>query len=220
MKMDEKTETERGEERKIVVMNLEGEKVGEVSIRPPQVNEAVLWYYAGWYLASQRSGTHSTKTRSTIRGGGRKPWSQKRTGRARHGSIRAPHWVGGAVTHGPQPKDYSYKLNRKEKIIALKSALSVKMEEENIVLVESFKLSSPKTKEALGVLAKLDVYSGTIVLDNDGSEGYRNTKLAFRNIATIRMCDVQTINAYEILRSDYIMVEKSAFEKLKERVGL
>jgi len=208
-----------GERDGFVVVDLydiSGEKKGEIKVEssffaPP--NKNVLWYYVKWYLAEQRAGTHDTKTRSTVRGGGRKPWPQKHTGRARQGSIRNPHWVGGAVAHGPHPRDYSYKMNTKERKEALRSAISSKFHEGKLKVVENFDFDSPKTKKALEIIRNLETYP--LILITEKSK--KNVYLSFRNIQYVRTLPVDEINAYELSKYDYVVFEKGAFEKILQR---
>ncbi len=201
------------------IFDISGEKKGELKVQssffsPP--NKHILWYYVKWYLAGQRAGTHDTKTLSTIRGGGRKPWPQKHTGRARQGSIRNPHWVGGAVAHGPHPRDYSYKLNKKEKREALRSAISSKFHEEKLRVVDNLDFDVPKTKKALEIIRNLDTYP--LVLITEKSK--RNVYLSFRNIPYVKTLPVDEINAYEVVKYEFVVFEKGAFTKILERYNV
>lgn len=213
----EQTTVEQGQkEVEIDVFNTSGEKVDKIKVPAEffkEPNRWVLWYYVKWYLAEQRAGTVDTKTRSTIRGGGRKPWPQKHTGRARQGSIRAPHWRHGAVAHGPHPRDWSYKLNKKEKREALRSAIADKFLSGKLKVVDEIKLPEIKTKLALQVLSNLETYPVTVVTDDVKRDVY----LSFRNIPYVDVKPVQELNAYQVLLREWLLIEKNAFLKIIER---
>lgn len=201
---------------KLDVFDLQGNKVEELSI--PNIfyspNLKNLWYYVRWYLSSQRSGTRNTKTISDVRGGGRKPWPQKHTGRARQGSIRNPHWVGGAVAHGPHPQDFSYHLNKKQKREALRTSLALKYQEGKLKIITSIDFDIPKTKKAIEVIGNLDAYP--LLLVTDGSK--KNVYLSFRNIPLTEVKPVDELNAYLVVRYDFSVFEKNAFLKFVERI--
>jgi large subunit ribosomal protein L4 len=165
------------------------------------------------YLANQRQGTQSAKTRAEVRGGGRKPWRQKGTGRARHGSIRSPQWIGGGVVFAPKPRDYSYKLPKKIKRLALKSALSSKVEDNEIIVVDSLVLNKPKTKDMIKVLSNLKAGKKTLVVMPERDE---NVILASRNIPGVKTAYVNTINVYDILNCDSFLITKEAVNKVEE----
>lgn len=201
---------------KLDVINTNGEKVEELVIDDifSSPSPATLWYYVKWYLSSQRSGTASTKTISEVRGGGRKPWQQKHTGRARQGSIRNPHWVGGAVAHGPHPRDFSYKMNKKQKIEALRAALSLKHQEGKLKIISSIDFEKPRTKKALETIRKIEAYPLLLITNKSNKKVY----LSFRNIPLTRVIPTDEVNAYEISKYEYSVFEKEAFIKIFERI--
>jgi large subunit ribosomal protein L4 len=164
------------------------------------------------YLANRRQGNKSTKTRAEVRGGGRKPWRQKGTGRARQGTIRAPQWKGGGVVFAPKPRDFSIKLNKKQKRLALKSALTDKVKRDKLVVLESFELPEIKTKVMAGVCEKLNTPEALFVMSGSNM----NVMLSARNIPGIKTAGVNTINVYDILRYDHFVVTKEAVEQMQE----
>ncbi len=164
------------------------------------------------YLANQRQGTQSTKTRAEVRGGGRKPYRQKGTGRARQGSIRSPQWVGGGVVFAPKPRDYSFKLNKKVKRLALQSALSTKVAKGKIIVLDELTLSEVKTKEMVKVLGNIKCDNALIVMDGSNE----NVMLSARNIPTVKTASVNTINVYDLLKYNNLVVTKEAVEKIQE----
>lgn len=208
-----------GEDRKVKlqVVDMDGREVEEIEVENifHQPNLHTLWYYVRWYLSSQRSGTRDTKTISDVRGGGRKPWPQKHTGRARQGSIRNPHWVGGAVAHGPHPKDFSYKLNKKQKLEALRTAIAVKYQEGKLKILSSVSFDNPRTKKAAELIRNLDAYPMLLVTKSSN----RNAYLSFRNIHLTKVIPVDEINAFDVSRYEYLVFEKDAFLKVVERVA-
>ena len=163
-------------------------------------------------LANKRQGTQKAKTRSEVRGGGRKPWRQKGTGHARQGSIRAPQWTGGGVVFAPVPRDYSFKMNKKEKAAAIKSALSSKVSEDKLIVVDSLDLEAPKTKRMKEVLANLKADKALVVVDGDAA----NTILSVRNLPTARGIYSNSINVYDILKYDAVVITKSAVKAIEE----
>ncbi|MFQ5664229.1 MAG: 50S ribosomal protein L4, partial [Terriglobia bacterium] len=168
------------------------------------------------YLASLRRGTHKTKTRGEVRGGGRKPWRQKGTGRARHGTIRSPLWRHGGVTHGPQPRDYSYSLPRKMLLGALRSALSVKLAAEKLTVVDKLELENHKTGGLREILDRLGVEKSLLIVETNG-----NTKLerASRNLAGVKLVVPRQVHAYEVLAHDRILFSQAAVEKLQQAIA-
>ena len=164
------------------------------------------------YLANQRQGTQSTKTRAEVRGGGRKPYRQKGTGRARQGSIRSPQWVGGGVVFAPKPRDYSFKLNKKVKRLALQSALSTKVAEGKIIVLDELTLSEVKTKEMVKVLGNIKCDNALIVMDGSNE----NVMLSARNIPTVKTASVNTINVYDILKYNTVVATKAAVANIEE----
>ena len=172
------------------------------------LNEAVLMQ-----RASMRQGTHAVKNRSAVRGGGRKPWRQKGTGRARQGSIRSPQWVGGGVVFGPTPRSYSYKLPKKVRRLALKSALSSKVKENNIVVLESLSLEKPKTKEVVNMLAALNVEQKALIVTTEKDE---NVIRSANNLQNVKVLTVDQVNVLDLLTHDTLILTKDAAEKAGE----
>lgn len=200
----------------VKVLNMSGNEVGSVELNENifgvEINEHVMHQAVVQYLANQRQGTKSAKTRAEVRGGGRKPWRQKGTGRARQGSIRAPQWTGGGVVFAPKPRDFSFKLNKKVKRLALKSALTTKVNNEKFVVVDELKLNEIKTKEMKKVLDNLNVNKGLVVLE----ENNKNVLLSARNIPNVKTAGVSTINVYDILKYESFVVTKEALAKIEE----
>lgn len=200
----------------VKVFDMSGKETGSIELNENifgvEVNEHVMHQAVVQYLANQRQGTKSAKTRAEVRGGGRKPWRQKGTGRARQGSIRSPQWTGGGVVFAPKPRDFSFKLNKKVKRLALKSALTSKVNEEKFVVVEEIKLAEIKTKEMQKVLNNLKINKGLVVLE----ENNRNVVLSTRNIPNVKTAGVNTINVYDILKYETFVVTKEALAKIEE----
>lgn len=201
---------------KVAVYNVKGEQVGEIELKDSvfgvPVNVPVMYEAVLNYLANQRQGTHSTKTRGEVRGGGRKPWRQKGTGRARQGSIRAPQWIKGGIVFGPKPRDYSYKLPKKVKRLALKSALSSKVRDNEIIVLDEFKLDQPKTKKVVELLKNFNVDSALIVVP----EGEKNVELSARNIPGVKTLYANYLNTYDILKYDKFIITKDAVGIVEE----
>lgn len=201
----------------VSVYNMEGSEVGKLelndSIFAVNVNEHLMHMAVVLQLARKRQGTQKAKTRSEVRGGGRKPWRQKGTGHARQGSIRAPQWTGGGVVFAPTPRDYSFKMNKKEKVHAIKSALTCKVNEEKLLVMDSLKFDEIKTKKMVGVLDALKVSKALVVLDGDDNS---NVELSARNIAGVRTVYSNAINVYDILKYDTVIITKNAVAKIEE----
>ncbi|MBQ9279641.1 MAG: 50S ribosomal protein L4 [Clostridia bacterium] len=201
---------------KVDLLNMEGKKVGDIELSDEifniEVNEDVMHEVVINYLANQRQGTQSTKTRSEVRGGGKKPWKQKGTGRARQGSIRAPQWIKGGVAMGPKPRSYKYTLNKKVKRLALKSALTTKVQENKIIVLDSLTFDEIKTKSMVNVLSNIKAEKALVVLANSDF----NVQASARNIPNIKTALVNTINTYDILKYDMFVVTKEAVEKIEE----
>ena len=199
----------------VKMFNISGSEVGTIdlndSIYAVEVNTHVMHQAVVQYLANQRQGTQSALTRAEVRGGGRKPWRQKGTGRARQGSIRSPQWTGGGVVFAPKPRDYSFKLNKKVKRLALKSALTTKVNDGKLVVVDELTVN-PKTKEMATVLNNLNVAKALVVVENDNN----NAVIAAKNIPTVKTASVSTINVYDILKYDSLVLTKSVVEKIEE----
>lgn len=201
---------------KVSVYNIEGKVVGDMELNDAvfgvEVNEHLVHMAVVSQLANNRQGTQSAKTRAEVSGGGRKPWRQKGTGHARQGSTRAPQWTGGGVVFAPKPRDYSFKMNKKEKNLALKSALTTKVAEEKIIVLDSIKFEEVKTKNMVAVLDNLKVNKALVVLnDND-----QNVVLSARNIPNVKTASTNTINVYDILKYDKLIVTKDAVATIEE----
>lgn len=199
-----------------VLYNMQGEKCGEMELPAAvfgaEVNKNVLHDSVVNYLANQRQGTQSTKTRTEVKGGGKKPFRQKGTGRARQGSTRAPQWTKGGVALGPKPRDYSYSLNKKVKKLAMVSALSAKAAENEVAVVENLQLDEIKTKSMAQLLNAVGAKKALVVT----SEKNENVYLSTRNIAGAKTAFVGMLNVYDILNSDILVAGKDAVEKLGE----
>lgn len=200
----------------VSVYNMEGKETGKMelndSVFAAPINEHLVHMAVVLQLANKRQGTQKAKTRSEVRGGGRKPWRQKGTGHARQGSIRAPQWKGGGVVFAPTPRDYSFKMNKKEKAAALKSALSAKVSENKLIVVDEMKLDAPKTKTMQALLNGLDMKKALFVVDEEGE----NIKLSVRNIPAARGVYANAINVYDILKYDNVILTKDAVAAIEE----
>ena len=200
----------------VSVYNIEGKKVGDIELSDAvfgiEVNNHLVHMAVVNQLANNRQGTQSAKNRSEVSGGGRKPWRQKGTGHARQGSTRAPQWTGGGVVFAPKPRDYSFKMNKKEKNIALKSVLTAKVAEEKLIVVDSIKFDDIKTKNMVAVLDNLKADKALVVLnDND-----KNVVLSAKNIPGVQTASTNTINVYDILKHDKLIVTKDAIATIEE----
>ena len=202
---------------KIDVYNIEGKKVNDVELKEDIFgiipNEELVHSVIVNYLANQRQGTQSTKTRAEVRGGGKKPWRQKGTGRARQGSIRAPHWVGGGIALGPKPRSYSYKLNKKERRLAIKSCLSSKVIENELTVVDKFEFNAIKTKEVAKMLNNLKLKGKTLILLPEKNEIIQKSA---RNIKGVKTLSVNTINAYDLVNYKNLVVTLDTVKRLEE----
>lgn len=202
---------------KIDVYSIEGKKVKEIELNEAvfgiEPNEAVVHSVLVNYLANQRQGTQNTKTRSEVRGGGRKPWRQKGTGRARQGSIRAPQWIKGGIALGPKPRSYYYTVNKKEKQLAIKSMLSSKVLENELVVVDSLDMKEIKTKEMVKALNNLKVEGKTLMILAEKNE---NVQKSARNIEGVKTTLVNTINVYDLLKYKNLVVTLDTVKKLEE----
>ena len=200
----------------VSVYNMEGKEVGSIELNDAvfgvEVNEHLVHMAVVNQLANNRQGTQSAKTRSEVSGGGRKPWRQKGTGHARQGSTRAPQWTGGGIVFAPKPRDYSFKMNKKEKRIALLSALSSKVAESKIVVLDEFKLDEIKTKKFVEVMNNLKVENALVVLEDEN----KNVVLSGRNIPSVKVTATNEINTYDVLKYTTLVVTKAAVEKLEE----
>ena len=202
---------------KIDVYDIEGKKVKTIELKEEvfgiEPNEAVVHSVLVNYLANQRQGTQSTKTRAEVSGGGRKPWRQKGTGRARQGSIRAPHWVGGGVALGPKPRKYTYKVNKKEKRLAIKSVLSSKVLENQLVVIDELPFKDIKTKQMVSALEKNKVEGKTLIVLPEKNE---NVQKSARNIEGVKTSLVNTINVYDLLKYNKLVLTVDAVKSLEE----
>ena len=200
----------------VAVINMNGENVGSIELNDAifgiEANEHVMHLAVVQYLANQRQGTQSAKTRAEVRGGGRKPWRQKGTGRARQGSTRSPQWTGGGVVFAPKPRSYSFKLNRKVKRLALQSALSTKVAENKIIVLDELTLNEIKTKEMVKVLNNIKCEKALIVMEGSNT----NVMLSARNIPNVKTASVNTINVYDLLKYNTLVVTKDAVAKIEE----
>ena len=204
---------------KLTVKNINGKDSGELQVKFPLVEggkgtQAVHDVVVA-HQANQRMGTASTKTMGEVAGSGKKPWRQKGTGRARAGSFASPLWVGGGVVFGPKPRDFGKKVSRKTKQLALRKALTERLNAGDVVVVDDFKLGSPKTKGFIDVLKKLEV-TGTALVVAPAIE--QNLRLATRNLEKVEVTTAEDLNTYQVLRSDKLLFSRPAFEKLEERL--
>ena len=200
----------------VSVYNIEGKEVGSIELNDAvfgvEVNEHLVHMAVVSQLANNRQGTQKAKTRSEVSGGGRKPWRQKGTGHARQGSTRAPQWTGGGIVFAPKPRDYSFKMNKKEKRIALLSALSSKVADNKIVVLDAFNLDEVKTKKFAEVMSNLKVDKALVVIEGEN----KNVVLSGRNIPTVKVSATNEINTYDVLKYETLVVTKAAVEKLEE----
>ena len=200
----------------VSVYNIEGKEVGTIDLNDAvfgvEVNEHLVHMAVVSQLANKRQGTQKAKTRSEVSGGGRKPWRQKGTGHARQGSTRAPQWTGGGVVFAPTPRDYSFKLNKKERRAALKSALTSRVEEKKFIFVDEINFDEIKTKKFQDVLNNLSVSKALVVLE----DGNKNAELSARNIADVKTAKTNTINVYDILKYNTVIATKAAVQAIEE----
>ena len=200
----------------VSVYNIEGNEVGTLELNDAvfgvEVNEHLVHLAVVAQLANKRQGTQKAKTRSEVSGGGRKPWRQKGTGHARQGSTRAPQWTGGGVVFAPVPRDYSFKMNKKEKRAALKSVLTSKVQENKFIVLDELKLAEVKTKEMKKVLDNLKVNNALVIIGDDSE----NVALSARNIAGVQTASVNTINVFDMLKYNTIIATKSSVASIEE----
>ncbi|MCI8891198.1 MAG: 50S ribosomal protein L4 [Eubacterium sp.] len=200
----------------VSVYNMEGKEVGSMELNDAifgvEVNEHLVHMAVLQQLANKRQGTQKAKTRSEVSGGGRKPWRQKGTGHARQGSTRSPQWKGGGVVFAPTPRDYSFKLNKKEKRAALKSALTTTVNENKFIVVDDLNLDEIKTKKMVSALKALNAEKALVVLGGDNE----NVALSARNIPTVKVAYINTINVYDILKYNTLVVSKDAVAAIEE----
>ena len=202
---------------KVAVFDMRGTQVGEIDLNDKvfgiEPNEAVMQQFVKMQLANKRQGTAATKTRAEVRGGGKKPWKQKGTGRARVGSSRNPIWRGGGIVFGPKPRDYSYTLPRKVRRLALKSALSSKVKDSNIIVVDLLTFEEPKTKLMLETLGSLNAAEKTLVVTADGDV---NVYKSARNIPGVKSVRADYINVFDILKYDTLLMTRDAVARVEE----
>ena len=201
---------------KVSVYNMEGKEVGSMELNDAvfgvEVNEHLVHMAVVQQLANNRQGTQKAKTRSEVRGGGRKPWRQKGTGHARQGSTRAPQWTGGGVVFAPTPRDYSFKMNRKEKRAALKSALTSRVQENKLIVVDELKFDEIKTKKFAEALKNLNLDKALVVLN----ENDEKVVMSAKNIPTVKTTQINTINVYDVLKYNTVVLTKAAAESIEE----
>lgn len=200
----------------VAVYNMEGKEVGTMELNDAvfgvDVNEHLVHLAVVSQLANNRQGTQKAKTRSEVSGGGKKPWRQKGTGHARQGSTRAPQWTGGGVVFAPTPRDYTFKMNKKEKRLALKSALTSRVQESKLIVLDELKFGEIKTKNMKAVLDALNVQKALVVIDDND----QNVVLSARNIAGVKTALTNTINVYDILKYNTVVVTKAAVQTIEE----
>ena len=200
----------------VSVYNIEGKEVGKIDLSDAvfgvEVNDHLVHMAVVSQLANNRQGTQKAKTRSEVSGGGRKPWRQKGTGHARQGSTRAPQWTGGGVVFAPVPRDYSFKMNKREKRAALKSALTSRVEENKFIVIDEINFEEAKTKNFANILKNLDVSKALVVLEDDN----KNAELSARNIADVKTAKTNTINVYDILKYNTVITTKAVVAKIEE----
>ena len=200
----------------VSVLNMEGKEVEKLELNDNifgvEINEHLVHLAVVSQLANNRQGTQKAKTRSEVRGGGRKPWRQKGTGHARQGSTRSPQWAGGGVVFAPVPRDYSFKLNKKEKRAALKSALTSKVQDKKLIVVDELKFDEIKTKSFANVMKNLNVTKGLVVL----AENDANVVLSAKNIPTVQTTLTNTLNVYDVMKAGTVVLTKDAVAKMEE----
>lgn len=202
---------------KVDVLNINGQKVEELelseSIFAAEISEYAVYEVIKNHLANRRQGTQSAKTRAEVRGGGRKPWRQKGTGRARQGSTRPPQWIGGGVVFAPKPRDYSYSVNKKVRRLALRSVLTTKVNEGNLIVLDALEMNAPKTKDFIAMLSAVNAGKKALVVTAENSP---NVVKSGRNIPGVDITFVNTLNVYDIMRHDSLIITKEAVRKTEE----
>ncbi len=202
---------------KLQVVNTKGEKVSEIKVNKEiwgiEPNDAVLYDALKLARNNYRQGTADTKTRSEVSGGGRKPWRQKGTGRARQGSTRAPHWIKGGIVFGPHPRSYAIKMNRKERRLALKSALAYKALESNLIVVDAINIESTKTKDMKAILNSLNATKKVLIVVDELTD---NLILSSRNLSNVLLLSVDEINTYDVVYADTMVITEKALQQLEE----
>ncbi len=202
---------------KVALLNISGQQVGEMELSEnvfgAVINQNVLHDVVKNYLANQRQGTQSAKTRAEVRGGGRKPWKQKGTGRARQGSIRSPQWIGGGVVFAPKPREYRYELPKKVRRLAMKSALSSKVQSENIIIIDELNMNTPKTKDMANILKNLSVEKKVLIVMDEKND---NVVKSANNLPGVTTTLVTTLNVYDILNHEKFVITKDAVHRVEE----
>lgn len=202
---------------KIALLNVKGEKINDIELNESVFgivpNDTVVYNAVVLAQASLRQGTHKVKTRSEVSGGGRKPWRQKKTGNARQGSIRSPQWRGGGIVFGPVPRSYDKKMNKKERKLALRSALSYKVKENELIALDTFAIDSPKTKDMLNVMENLKVNKSALIVVNGLSD---NLVLASRNLSDVKVISANEVNTFDVVTYDYLIIAEDAIRVLEE----
>ncbi|MEC9439778.1 MAG: 50S ribosomal protein L4 [Myxococcota bacterium] len=214
---------------KAQVYDLDRKEVGEIELNDAvfgvEVREHLFWEVVNWQRAKRRAGTHKVKGRSEVAGGGKKPWRQKGTGRARQGSTRAPHWVGGGVVHGPSPRDYSFKLSKNKRRAALRSALSQKVAEGKLFVVDAFDFDAPRTKRAVAVMGAFEAPKALFVdktdrpVESDASQKpihNTNLRLSVRNLPKAKYLAAEGLNVEDILGHDVLFISREAIAQVEE----
>ena len=200
----------------VAVYNMEGKEVGTIELSDAvfgaKINEHLVHMAVLQQLANKRQGTQKAKTRAEVSGGGRKPWRQKGTGHARQGSTRSPQWTGGGMVFAPVPRDYSFKINKKEKRAALKSALTSKVQDSNLIVVDELKFNEIKTKNFVAVMNNLKVEKGLVVIEGNDA----NVVLSARNLPAIDTIQADEINVYDIMKANKVVLTKNAVAKIEE----
>ncbi len=203
--------------KKNPVLNIKGEKVADITLNENvwgiTPNDAVLYDAITLARNSQRQGTHSTKTRSEVRGGGRKPWRQKGTGRARQGSIRSPQWPGGGIVFGPKPRTYNKKMNKKERVLAIKSALSYKYQDKEIIVLDNLNIETNKTKDMLNLLQAIKAEKNILIVVKELTD---NVILSTRNIANVVLLQSNEISTLDVIASDCLIITEDAVKAIEE----
>ena len=202
---------------KVAVYNIDRQQVGDIELNDNvfgvEVNGGLLHQAVVMQLASQRLGTHATKTRAFVRGGGRKPWKQKGTGRARSGSRRSPLWVGGGTVFGPHPRSYAFSMPRKQRRLAIKCALSDKVQEDNLVVLDALDFEAPKTKQVVKLLQTFEIDNKALIITAEEAE---NVERSSRNIPGVKAINTTGLNVYDILNHDKLFVTKNAVARIEE----
>ncbi len=202
---------------KINMLNMKGENAGEIELNPEifdvEINEHAVYTVVKNLLANRRQGTQSAKTRAEVRGGGRKPWRQKGTGRARQGSIRSPQWKGGGVVFAPKPRDYSYTTPKKIRRLALKSVLTSKVQEKELIIIDELSLDAPKTKEMVNLLSAVQADKKALLVIKNSDE---NIIKSAKNIPTVMTTSSSSLNVYDILKYNSLIITKEALDEIQE----